>query len=84
MFRIYTAGYKDIGIKIIEHRVQRAFISTMTKSHKGIESLPQTKIFESQPNDVNLWYFKLSLYDPIIHTLTYIRSTILSCQDIGD
>ena len=48
--RLFTAGYKDIGIKIIEHRVQRAFISTMTKSHKGIESLPQTKIFESQPN----------------------------------
>ena len=35
--------------------------------YKGIESLPQITVFVKstslQPYDVNLWYFKLTLFD---------------------
>jgi len=40
------------------------FFPTQKQTFKGIESLPQTHMFLSlQPNGVNLWYFKLRLFD---------------------
>ena len=36
-----------------------------------------------QPDDVNLWHFKLYLFDlNIIHSLKYQKSTTLSFNDI--
>ena len=75
LFRIYTAGYKDIGIKIIEHMSGgRSFPLWLSRTNE------LSLCHKSQPDNVNLWYFKLSWFDPIIHSLKYL---ILSCQDIG-
>ena len=58
------------------------------KINKGTDSLPQTQIFYPaialQPVGVELWYFKLTLFDiNRINSLKQLRSTSLGCKNIG-
>ena len=58
----------------------------MNKTWKGL-SFVTISIFSIpislQPDGVNLFYFKHSFLSDRIHSLKYLRSTILSCKDIG-
>ena len=57
-------------------------MSEVCELGKGIESLPQTQIFQSiQAYGVNLWNFKLRLVDLTKFIVWNITSTTLGCKE---
>ena len=56
----------------------------MQKHFKGYESLPQIQIIpiSFQPVGVNLCHYKLIIRPKIIHSLKYLRSKPLGCNDM--